>query len=688
MSASEYPVSGAVYSAKRWQWIRAAFAAGSVRIEGAARDFHPLRAHCLYAIAIFVPENGSSNRGLMMVIAAVDRDVAEGHGLRRFLVRHSVFAAWAAMALFLVLCHLVGYSPASDLDDLLKQVEIRNFLETGAWFDRTIPGILQPEPFASHWPRLVDLPYAAVAAPLGFLIGRESALSAASFAVPLLLLWLALYFYRRVIGELESERPSELFLMTLLPAAPAFFEFAPDRIDYHNLELVFLFCSLWLAMDRRAAASAANGIVVAFAFGMGLEFAVFYAAVMAAYAVDFLMERTGAERRLALFGTALACTGLFVFLIIVPPGHYGTVTCDTYSAPHLFALACAGLSFAAAGYLARKPGSFRLRAVALAIPAGLALAGLVYLFPECHGGPFSAVSRYVMTNWVGHILQDKSLLHRPDVVLSPQIGGVALVLVGAAAMVAVGLKAPRSRNLVLFAAFTLLALLHGYFLIRYFRYLGFFAGPGLVLTLAALLNRARAPGGILAGALMARLPSAPAMLAPGVLLVAVTIGSYFIRHVPRNTPASGAEFAGDCDPTQSTRLEWPRGAGIFAPPTLGIQILAAEPSGPATIVATPHHPAWRGIERVYRFLDPRTPDPRQYLDQSRATHVVVCAWHGRPLAKLEKSYPLTAALTEGSPPAWLVECPLPASSPIRVYRYPSAGGAADACPTTSLSAAG
>jgi hypothetical protein len=616
-----------------------------------------------------------------MMTTAADQGFAQERGLSRFLVRHSVLSAWAAMALFLALCHLVGYSPASDLDDLLKQVEIRNFLETGAWFDRTIPGILQPEPFASHWPRLVDLPYAAVAAPLEFFIGREAALSTASFAVPLLLLWLALYFYRRVIGEMELERPSELFLMTLLPAVPAFFEFAPDRIDYHNLELVFLFGSVWLTMDRRVAASAANGIVVALAFGMSLEFALFYAVVMAAYAIDFLMERKEAERRLALFGTALACTGLFVFLITVPPGHYGTVTCDTYSAPHLFALACAGAVFAAVGCLSSKLGGPWRRAAALALPACLSVAGLVHFFPECRGGPFSAVSPYVMTNWVGHILQDKSLLHRPDVVLSPRIGGVSLVLAGAVAMIVTGLKPPRTRNLVLFAAFALLALLQGYFLARYFGYMRFFAGLGLVLALAALLDRARGPGGLLSGSMTARLPSIGAMLAPGLLLVAVTIGSYFVRQVPQNTPTSGAEFAGDCDPTQGAGLEWPRRASIFAPPTLGIQILAAEPNGPATIVATPHHPAWRGIERVYRFLDPRTPDPRQYLDRTKATHVVTCAWRGSDLPAMEKAFPLTAELVEGHPPAWLVECPLPASSPIRVYRYPSAGGAAGSCPT-------
>jgi hypothetical protein len=623
----------------------------------------------------------------VMAMAAAEEGIARRSRAGRFLVRHPVLSAWTAMSLFLALCHVAGYSPASDMDDLLKRVEIRNFLDTGAWFDRTVAGILQPEPFASHWVRLVDLPYAAIAAPLAFLVGRDAALAAASFAVPLILLWFALYFYRRIIGEMEFERPSQLFLMALLPAVPAFFEFEPARIDYHNLGLVLLFASLWLTMERRMAAAAANGIVVALAFGTGVEFALFYCVVMAAYAADFIMGRAEAERRLALFGTALTGAALFVFLVIAPPGEYGAVHCDVYSAPHLFALACAGITFAAAGSLSPTLGGPWRRAAVLAVPACLSVAGLVHFFPECHGGPFSAVSRYAMTNWVGHILQDKSLLDRPDIVLTPEIGGISVILVGAMAMVVIGLHPPRKRNLVIFAAFTLLALLQGYFLIRYFRYVGLFAGLGVVLALAALLRREKAPAGVLAGTIVAHLPSAPAVLMPGLLLVAVTVGSYFIREVPKNTPASGAEFAGDCDLSQAPPLQWPEGANILAPSGLSIQILAAEPDGKATIVATPHHPAWRGVERVYRFLDPRTPEPRTYLDQAKATHVAVCAWRGRPLSSLEKSFPLTAALMEGNPPSWLVECPLAPASPIRIYRYPSAGGAVAGCPTEPASPA-
>src|SRR6185437_842826 len=142
----------------------------------------------LYVIAILFPKNCAGEMGSLMTMAGAEYRIVRTSRARRFLVQHPVLSAWAAMSLFLVLCHLAGYSPANDIDDLLKQVEIRNFLNTGAWFDRTIPGILQPEPFVSHWVRLVDLPYAAVAVALAPFAGKGAAFAAARYVVPLLLL--------------------------------------------------------------------------------------------------------------------------------------------------------------------------------------------------------------------------------------------------------------------------------------------------------------------------------------------------------------------------------------------------------------------------------------------------------------------------------------------------------------------
>src|SRR5262245_13639815 len=81
----------------------------------------------------------------------------------RGFAQSPAFLAWLAVAGLLTLFWLAGVSPNGDFDDLMKFQKIRWFLESGTWFDQSVPGVLQPEPFYSHWPRLLDLPYAAIA---------------------------------------------------------------------------------------------------------------------------------------------------------------------------------------------------------------------------------------------------------------------------------------------------------------------------------------------------------------------------------------------------------------------------------------------------------------------------------------------------------------------------------------------
>jgi hypothetical protein len=603
-------------------------------------------------------------------------------------MRFPVISTWVATSLLLSLCHLAGYSPNSDLDDLLKLVEIRNFLQTGAWFDRAIPAILQPEPFVSHWIRLVDLPYAAVAAPLALLVGHEAALAFACYAVPLLLLLPAIYAFRRIVAALGFDQPNAAFFMSFLFMLPSLFEFAPDRIDYHNLELVFLLLAVACSLSPRPPALLI-GVLTALTLAISVEFLLFFVLLMAVFAGGFVLGHEEAGRRLSRFGAGLACTALVLYAVIVPPGQYGAVACDTYSTPHLFGLVSAGISFVVAGALSDRVGGPLGRVALLGAFATASAAALILLFPECRAGPYGELSAYVKDEWLFRINQEKDILQRPDIVLSPDMAGVSLLIIGALAPPVFALRDRlRGRELVVFALFCLLAVLQSLFYLRYFRYTAFFAGPGMMLVFAACAPRLTEKGNMLAGRITRSLPPRMAVVGPGLVLVAGIISFHLMTHsAGAVAPASGAAFAGDCRLSGSESIVWPQGASIFAPPDLDIRILADETSRDRiTIVATPHHPAWRGIERIYRFLDPRTPDPRQYLDQSKATHVVICAWHGRPLAKLEKSNPLTAALLEGHPPAWLVECPLPANSQIRVYRYPSAGGAAGACPTASPAA--
>src|SRR5262245_30992232 len=147
----------------------------------------------------------------------------------RGLVQSPVFLVWLAVAVLLIVFWLAGASPNGDFDDLMKFQKIRWFLDTGTWFDQSVPGVLQPEPFFSHWPRLLDLPYAAVAWVTEPLVGLDGGLRVAAFTVPLLLLLPSLLLYRRIVGSLGFERPDAAFALATVPALRALFEFEPGR---------------------------------------------------------------------------------------------------------------------------------------------------------------------------------------------------------------------------------------------------------------------------------------------------------------------------------------------------------------------------------------------------------------------------------------------------------------------------
>ena len=580
-----------------------------------------------------------------------------------------------ALAFYLAYGHWLGRPMNGDADDLLKLHEIRSFLATGAIFDRSLPDILQPEPYVSHWPWIVDLPYALVAALLGVFVGPERALSAAVFAVPLLLLVPAFFCYARLVGAVGFRDRTSALPLAVLVALPGFAEFAPGRIDYHNLQVLLLLTGLVLLLKGGRGAAFANGVAVTLATAISPEFAAFHALLMSFYAFDYIAGRAGGTENMAWFGGGMLGAAAVLFVAIVPPENYGIARCDTYSAPFALALGLAGAVFVALPALAPLRG-WTARAVAIGLLTATALGVTISLFPQCLGGPYAVLEAHYRDYFLAAIGQEKSFLERGDLVLSGSLPSLAVLLIGALAPAALCLTGRRDCATVAIALFSVLAVVQALFYFRYLRYVPFFSGLGLPLVVAALLP----PGLASRLRLECALPDAPwqrlALPTPGAAL-AMLLAAYYVA-VPPATAAPTVITVADagCGPLASMpSYDWPQGAVVLAPPVLGVRLLAAE-QHPA-VVATPHHPAARGIERVARFLNPGKDDPRVFLDQSRANMVAVCAWQASFPQPIEARYPFAASLMKGVPPPWLRKCPADAGSGLRLYGYGDAP-----CPTS------
>ena len=95
--------------------------------------------------------------------SGVGRFASQRSPLRAGYATSPTFLCFMAIAVFLIVLWSLGLQLNGDADDLVKLHEVRTFLQTGRIFDRTLPGILQPEPYVGHWPWIGDLPYAAFA---------------------------------------------------------------------------------------------------------------------------------------------------------------------------------------------------------------------------------------------------------------------------------------------------------------------------------------------------------------------------------------------------------------------------------------------------------------------------------------------------------------------------------------------
>lgn len=589
--------------------------------------------------------------------------------------RVTVLLAWAAMVLLLSALWAAGHFPNGDVDDLLKAREVRLLLDTGDIFDRTLPGILQPEPFVSHWPWIVDLPYAAAAFALRPLTGEDSALAIAFFAVPLLLLAPTLMLLYRIIERLGFAYPAVVLAVSALPMLRTVGEFQPGRIDYHNLQMLLLVASVWLMLAPGRFPAIANGIVTAVAFATGLELAFFFALVLAIHAFEFIRRSAEAGQRLQAFGIGLACAAVLLHVALTAPSAYGQALCDRYSSPLALALVCAGVSFAVVPVFCGRAGS-ATRAIALAVFAVLSAVAVASMFPHCLDGPYAGLPDYVRDHWLGRLDQEKSLLARPDFVLSGDMLYLAVAIVGAlASAVAAWTASGRDRSWTIYSLFAVLAVIHAVVYFRYLRFLPLFAGPGLAYALQALLPPHTARW--LAGRVGVPPGRRVVVVVPGLALCAGLIVFHAVV-APEARTFEAAEFAEACDLDGLPAYRWPAGARVMAPPLVGIRLFST--SSPPDVVAVPFHTGARGIERAYRFLDPATPDARAIAVEAQATHVAVCAWRGRQLIRYEQDFPLAAGLVQGRPPEWLTECAVGPRARLRIYALATAAGASETCP--------
>lgn len=347
-----------------------------------------------------------------MLFEDTDRQIASPvaarlRGQAPYLAVVAVFAAIAAFDLSDGVLYL------GDIDDRLREIQIRQFLAGKGWYDLAFSGIAMPQPYVSPWSRMVDAPYAAIAWLLSPFVGVQRGLSVAFHVWPPILMLMFAAFSVAAMRRLmpKGSRLEPLHAVTAaLAMAYASLEFVPGRIDHHSVQLVTLAASCFGVLCWSRAGGILLAVSIVMSMTVGLETLPLVAILWGGLALAWVMRRPGVEEIFQAFSLAVAIIAPAFTLLMAGPHVLFSVQNDIFSAPYIAAFAGFGaISFVAASRLPAS-ASIPTRLVALALPALLLLLIIAATMPHVLAGPYAVVDALSRQLWLNRVGQEHSVL--------------------------------------------------------------------------------------------------------------------------------------------------------------------------------------------------------------------------------------------------------------------------------------
>jgi len=546
-----------------------------------------------------------------------------------------------------------------DMDDAMRLLQVRHFLDGHAWFDLHEPR-LGPLGYESHWSRLIDAGLAGL-----FLLFNVFT-DAASAERLMRAVWPMLWVAPAVLGmvaaawRLAGRDAAIVALLLAMAGLPAFQQFLPGRIDHHNVQIALavlvLATTVW--SDRRPWTAWAAGALSGLALAIGLENLIFVALCGAAFALRYAVDRTAAGA-LVRYGAALAASAAAAFLVSVPPDHWGRTVCDeiaiNWAAPAIVAGALLALG---AGRLEAR--SVRMRGALVAAVAAAAGAIFVALEPHCLGGPYAMMDPRLRAIWFDHVSEMEPLWKIAP--RSPAVAAAVIIFPAVSLMATLLLGAARERRgdpayltaaSVLVAACILTVAVAK--MCMYAMWLGM---PLVAAGCMHLFARLRLTN-LVSRAAVALLLT-PILLTAGVIAIAEAAGA------PPAAKQDG-RVAGGCFRIANYAPLAALPPGLVATEIdFGSFVLA---STPHSVLGAPYHRLAEGVLAAHDAFALPPDEAHVLFTRLNVDYVVTCGDRAPPgLSAAERRVGLWAALHAGAPPAWLARLPSGPGQVFTVYR--------------------
>lgn len=491
--------------------------------------------------------------------------------------------AWGAAAIVLTAgtWSLIAAGELKGPDDMLRMVQVRDFLAGQPWEDVTQQRLNPPAGVLMHWSRLVDLPLAGLIVLLTPLLGAAAAETAAAVAVPLLTLLVIMIFAALIVRRLAGPKWAILAALFIPAMYDVSFQVQPMRIDHHGwqfaLAAIALFCFLG---PRRPMAGILAGAALALWLHISLEALPYAFAFGLAGAVLVLMDAREAQRLVAMLG-GLAMVSGALFLLTQPLAGWNSGWCDAAAPAHIAAFL--GAAVMSAALLSPRTRGLSAR-LGLLAGAGAAAA---FIFtasaPQCIASPFGTLDPLVREIWYEAVREGQPVWREEP---ASVLGGLGAMALGAAgyALALRSSHAPQHRRAwvaaaIIFAVAIVIALL-----VR--RTLGtasIYALPGLMVLLVDLRRRAASLRSeslrsfARAGALV--------LVFPMTLPLVIHYGGSLLSGTPAKT-APERKIAACLEEDMLARLRMLDPALILAPFDLAPRLLLKTPH---SVVASAHH---------------------------------------------------------------------------------------------------
>ncbi|MET3926631.1 hypothetical protein [Devosia sp. 2618] len=304
-----------------------------------------------------------------------------------------IILIWAVIAVALVITALrAGGAPVVTGDDAMRLVGAIDLFHGQTWFDTTQYRDNTPFGAPMHWSRLVDAPLVLLMA-IFTPFAHEAAPYWAAFVWPLLVLLAVVALLAELTERVAGPAARFPALALLALAVAVYTEFAPGRVDHHNVQIALTLALILASMEGRNSVvwAAIAGILAATGLAIGTEFLPSAAAALICFPLYWLVQPVRNRPQLLAFVGSFPVALILHLVATSPVQNWFVPACDALSSTYVVTGMLYGAAMLVAALIGPALRHPALRLLALMLLGVATLFVVLWLFPQCRGGPYGDV---------------------------------------------------------------------------------------------------------------------------------------------------------------------------------------------------------------------------------------------------------------------------------------------------------